>query len=53
MPFYIQSVQSGKYLDVKDASEEQGAELILYDFNGNKNQQWSYKNGMIYSKLSG
>ncbi|KAJ9593321.1 hypothetical protein L9F63_015141 [Diploptera punctata] len=53
MTFYIESVHSGKYLDVKDASEEQGAEVVLFDFHGNKNQQWKYKNGMIYSKLNG
>ncbi|KAJ9593320.1 hypothetical protein L9F63_015140 [Diploptera punctata] len=51
--FYIESVHSNKYLDVKDASEEQGAEVVLHDFNGNNNQQWKYKNGMIYSKLNG
>jgi len=53
MPFYIQSVQSGKYLDVEGGSSEQGAKVITWDFHGGKNQQWSYRNGMIVSKSNG
>lgn len=53
MTFYIQSVHSGKYLDVKDNNENPGAEVIIYDFHGGKNQQWKYKDGMIISKLNG
>ena len=53
MPFYIQSVQSGKYLDIRGASKERGAQVTLYDFNGGKNQQWMYKKGRIVSKLNG
>ena len=53
MPFYIQSLHSGKYLDVRGGSREKGAQIIIYEFNGGKNQQWSYKRGMIVSKLNG
>jgi hypothetical protein len=53
MPFYIQSVHSGKYLDVSGGSEEKGAQVIIFDFHGGTNQQWSYKRGMIISKLNG
>jgi hypothetical protein len=53
MPFYIQSVHSGKYLDIRGGSKEKGAQVILFDFNGDKNQQWSYKKGMIVSRLNG
>jgi hypothetical protein len=53
MAFYIQSLDSKKYLDVKDNNESAGAEVIIYDFHGGKNQQWKYKDGMIVSKLNG
>jgi hypothetical protein len=53
MSFYIQSVHSGKYLDVRGASKAKGTPLILYEFNGGKNQQWTYRKGMIVSRLSG
>jgi len=53
MPFYIQSTHSGKYLDVRGGSKEKGTPVIIYDFNGGKNQQWIYKNGRIASKLNG
>jgi hypothetical protein len=53
MAFYLQSVHSGKYLDVRGGSKEKGTPVIIYDFNGGKNQQWSYKKGRIVSKLSG
>jgi len=53
MPFYIQSVHSGKYLDVEGGSSEEGAKVITWDFHGGTNQQWSYKNGMIFSKANG
>ena len=53
MVFYIQSVLSGKYLDIRGGSKEKGAQVILYEFNGAKNQQWTYKKGMIVSKLNG
>jgi hypothetical protein len=53
MPFFIENVQTGKYLDVRGGSKERGAQVILYEFNGNKNQQWTYKKGRIVSKLSG
>jgi hypothetical protein len=46
-------VHSGKYLDIRGGSKEKGAQVILYDFNGDKNQQWSYKKGMIVSRLNG
>jgi len=53
MVFYIQSVLSGKYLDIRGGSKEKGTPVILYEFNGAKNQQWTYKKGMIVSKLNG
>lgn len=53
MAFYIQSVHSGKYLDVRGGSKEKGTQVIIYDFNGGKNQQWTYKKGRIVSKLNG
>jgi hypothetical protein len=53
MAFYIQSISSGKYLDIKDNNESEGAEVIIYPFHGGKNQQWKYKDGMIVSKLNG
>ena len=53
MVFYIQSVLSGTYLDIRGGSKEKGTPVILYEFNGAKNQQWTYKKGMIVSKLNG
>ena len=53
MPFYIQSIHSGKYLDIKGGNKHKGAQVIIWDFNGAKNQQWTYKKGMIISKLNG
>jgi hypothetical protein len=53
MSFYIQSVHSGKYLDVSGANEEQGAQVIIFDFHGSTNQQWSYREGRIVSELNG
>jgi hypothetical protein len=38
-------------LDVRNAERRNGAEVILWPYNGNANQQWEYKNNMIYSKL--
>ena len=38
MSFYIQSLHSRKYLDVRGASKEKGAQVIINDFNGGKNQ---------------
>lgn len=52
MAFYIQSVDSGLYLDVKGEVGAAGAEVIIYTFHGKKNQQWRYNNGMIFSKLN-
>lgn len=52
MTFYIQSVNSGLYLDVKGEQESAEAEVIVYDFHGKRNQQWKYNNGMIFSKLN-
>jgi hypothetical protein len=52
MAFYIQSVHSGLYLDVKGESEASGIEVIMYGFHGKKHQQWRYNNGMIFSKLN-
>jgi hypothetical protein len=53
MAFYIQSLSSKKYLDIKDNDESEGAEVIIFDFHCGKNQQWKYKDGMIVSKLNG
>jgi hypothetical protein len=53
MPFFIQSVHSGKYLDVEGGSSDQGAQVIIWDFHGGSNQQWSSRNGMIISKHNG
>ena len=51
MAFYIQSVHSGKYLDIAD-SEENGKQVVINEFNGGKNQQWSYKKGRIVNRLN-
>ena len=54
MPFYLQSVHSGKYLDVEGANSDRGTRVITFDFNGDANQQWSYRsNGTIVSKMNG
>lgn len=53
MAFYIQSVHSKKYLDIKDNNDCKGAEVIIFDFTGGKNQQWKHKNGNIVSELNG
>jgi hypothetical protein len=46
-------LHSGKYLDIKGGDKSQGAKVILYDFNGGHNQQWTYNKGMIVSKMNG
>jgi len=53
MFFYIQSVHSGKYLDISGGSKEKGAQVVIYEFSGGKTQQWSYKKGRIVSRLNG
>jgi hypothetical protein len=53
MPFIIKSVINGMVLDVKYEGKKSGTEVILWPYNGGKNQLWEYKNNMIYSKLSG
>jgi hypothetical protein len=53
MAFYIQSVHSLKYLDVRGGSKDKGAQIILFEFHGGKNQQWTYKKGRIVSRMSG
>jgi hypothetical protein len=53
MAFYIQSVDSGLYLDVKGEGGDVGIEVIVYNFHGKKNQQWKYNDGMIFSKSNG
>jgi hypothetical protein len=51
MPFIIKSVSNGLVLDVRNGDKRNGAEVILWPYNGGSNQQWEYKNNMIYSKL--
>jgi hypothetical protein len=53
MTFIIKSVASGMVLDVKNQEKKNGAEVILWPYNGGKNQLWEYKNNMMYSNLSG
>jgi hypothetical protein len=53
MPFMIKSVANGMVLDVRNAEKKNGTEVILWPYNGGKNQLWEYKNNMIYSKHSG
>ncbi|PSN29312.1 hypothetical protein C0J52_28244 [Blattella germanica] len=53
MSFMIKSADSGLVLDVKECNRKNGAEIILYPFNGGNNQLWTYKNGKIISKLNG
>jgi hypothetical protein len=53
MPFIIKSVSNGLVLDVRNNEKRNGAEVVLWPYNGGTNQQWEYKNNMIYSKLSG
>jgi hypothetical protein len=50
MPFYIQNVDTGLVLDIKDGKKEAFGEIIMFHYHGGKNQLWKYKNGMIYSK---
>jgi hypothetical protein len=53
MPFIIKSMVNGMVLDIREAQRRSGAEVILWPYNGGQNQLWEYRNGMIYSKLSG
>jgi len=38
--YYIKNTVSGLYLDVKEAINSNGQEVVACVFNGNKNQQW-------------
>ncbi|WP_295070935.1 RICIN domain-containing protein [Ruminococcus sp.] len=38
--YYIRNLNSGKYIDVKEARTANGTEIIQYDFTGGKNQQF-------------
>ncbi|XP_023714204.1 endo-1,4-beta-xylanase A [Cryptotermes secundus] len=51
MSFIIKSVSNGMVLDIRNGEKRNGAEVILWPYNGGNNQQWEYKNNMIYSKL--
>jgi hypothetical protein len=51
MSFIIKSVSNGMVLDVRNNEKRNGAQVILWPYNGGNNQQWEYKNNMIYSKL--
>lgn len=42
--YYIQNVNSGKYLDVEGASVANGAKVIQWTFNGYNNQKWYIRN---------
>ncbi|KDR12921.1 uncharacterized protein LOC110835783 [Zootermopsis nevadensis] len=53
MPFVIKCVANGMVLDVKNNERINGAQVVLWPYNGGNNQLWEYKNNMIYSKLSG
>ncbi len=55
---YIRCKGSGKYLDIKGASKNQGTNLIQYRFNGNYNQQFKFVENSdgtynIYVRISG
>jgi hypothetical protein len=53
MPFIIKSVTNGLVLDVRNNERRNGAEVVLWPYNGGNNQLWEYKKNMIHSKLSG
>jgi len=50
---FIRSRLNGQFVDVKNNSTSNGAELIMYPFNGNENQQFVFKDKRIFSVSSG
>ena len=38
--YYIRHRKSGKYIDVKDASNKDGAAVQQYEFSGSSEQKW-------------
>lgn len=53
--FFIRNVASGQVLDVKDASAQPGASIVLWPrkSSGYDNQLWKYEDGFLVNKASG
>ena len=52
MAFYLESINSRLYLQIKGNEESSGVPVIIEAFHGKKSQQWRYVNGNIVSKLN-
>jgi len=52
MKFYIQNVDTGLVLDIKNANDQAHGEIIMFPYHGGSNQQWTFKNDMIYSECN-
>jgi len=52
MKFYIQNIETGLVLDIKDQYGGPNGKIVMYRYHGENNQLWTYENGMIYSKLN-
>lgn len=52
--YFIKNKNSGKYLDVQGAIDEDGANVAQYDFNGGDNQKWQvdYQGSGLYRLVS-
>ncbi|XP_069681490.1 uncharacterized protein [Periplaneta americana] len=50
--FYLQSLHSQMYAEVKDGSNQEGTSVVLNPFNGKCSQMWVYENGAICNKPS-
>ena len=40
-------------LDVEDGNPEEGTNVIIWEYHGERNQQWSMKGDKIFSALNG
>nr|CAD7263450.1 unnamed protein product [Timema shepardi] len=52
MAVYIQHVDTGFVLDVKESNPDPGAEVTLYEYYSTPNQHWELRDGRILSQLS-
>ncbi|XP_069681491.1 uncharacterized protein [Periplaneta americana] len=50
--FYLQSLHSQMYAEVKDGNNQAGTSVVLNPFNGKSSQMWVYENGAICNKPS-
>ncbi|XP_069681494.1 uncharacterized protein [Periplaneta americana] len=50
MAFYLQSVSTGLFVDIKEGDQGQGARVALRPVSGSLSQQWEYIQGNLVNR---